>query len=90
MERKISASEGARTSTNIIIADMVRVTASETQTITSRKLGIGHEEVADGFGLGADDAVLFFFAIIVFPSSVLSSLQAGFACPQQNGLVCMD
>jgi len=67
----------------------VRVTASETQTITSRKLGMGHEEVADGFGLGVDDAVLFFLAIIVFPSSMLSSLQVGFACPQQNSLVSL-
>ena len=69
---------------------MVRVIASETQTITSRKLGIGHEEVGDGFGLGADDAVLFFLAIIVFPSPKLSSLEVGFACPQQSGLVCLE
>jgi len=50
---------------------------------------MGHEEVADGFGLGVDDAVLFFLAIIVFPSSMLSSLQVGFACPQQNSLVSL-
>ena len=90
MERKISANEGARTSTKIIIADIVSVTASETQTTTSRKLGMGHEEVAAGFGLGVEEAMLFFFAIIVFLCSVLSSLQAGFACPRENGLFCLE
>lgn len=66
MDRKISASEGARTSTKIIIADMVRVTASETQTITSRKLGRGHDDV-DCFTLGLLlTETLFFLDIILF------------------------
>lgn len=67
VDRKISANVGARTSTKIIIADMVSVTASETHTITSRKLGRGHEDVVDGFALGVEvDPMLLFLAIISF------------------------
>lgn len=79
MDRKISASEGARTSTNIIVADIVRVTASETQTITSRKLGRGHDDV-DGFTLGLQlTETLFFLDIILFRWSILiHSMSASF------------
>lgn len=75
----------------MIIADIVRVTARETHTITSRKLGRGHEEVAAaaGFGLGLQVEMLFFLVIIVFDSTVLSS-QTGFASPQQYGVLCLE
>lgn len=88
VDRKISASVGARTSTKIIIAGIVSVTASETHTITSRKLGNGHEDVG-GFALGLQVAeMLFFLGIILFRCAKLSSLKASFVSPQQNSLVC--
>lgn len=50
---------------------MVRVTASETQTITSRKLGRGHDDV-DCFTLGLLlTETLFFLDIILFRWSIL-------------------
>lgn len=71
----MSAKVGARTSTKIIIADMVSVTASETHTITRRRLGKGHEDV-ESFVLELQVAeMLFFLGIILLLNSLLSSLK---------------
>ena len=94
VDKKISAKEGARTSTKMIIADIVRVTAKETQTITSRRLGRGHEDevAAAGFtiGLGLQFVMLTFLAIIFLDSTVLCSSQTSFGCLRQCAVFCAE